>query len=236
MSYGITLRASGDYALFTRLEMKAERVSYDVMTPSAARGILEAIYWKPQIRWVVDRIHVLAPVRFTTVRRNEVGAVASAAGARSAMKAGSGSIGIYIEEERQQRAAMVLRDVDYLIEAHFEVLDHRFEKDGPVHAPNESAGKHLDMFRRRARAGQCFQQPYFGCREFPVRFSLVEGELPKTSIPAAEATKDFGFMLHDIEFDQDPKTKAVRNTTPRFFRAQMTDGVIPVPPFHSAKA
>jgi CRISPR-associated protein Cas5d len=237
MSYGITLRISGEYALFTRPEMKVERVSYDVITPSAARGVLEAIYWKPQIRWVIDRIHVLNPVRFTTVRRNEIAARASAATAKSAMKSGSGNVGLFIEEERQQRASMVLRDVDYVIEAHFEILDSRFEKDGPAMAGNEVAGKHLDMFNRRARAGQCFQQPYFGCREFPVRFELIEdGCIPSTKLSAVEATRDLGFMLHDLEFQQDRTSKAVKKATPRFFRAEMKDGIIHVPPFHTALA
>ena len=237
MSYGITLRISGDYALFTRPEMKVERVSYDVITPSAARGVLEAIYWKPQIRWVIDRIHVLNPVRFTTVRRNEVASRASAATAKSAMKAGRGNVGLFIEDERQQRAAMVLRDVDYVIEAHFDILNARFERDGPVMSDNEAAGKHLDMFKRRARAGQCFQQPYFGCREFPVRFELIEdGTIPPGKLTPAEASRDLGFMLHDIEFQQDRTTKAVKKATPRFFRAELKDGVIHVPPFLSALA
>jgi len=236
MSYGIKLKVWGDYACFTRPEMKVERVSYDVMTPSGARGILEAIYWKPQIRWVIDRIHVLKPIQFTSIRRNEVASKASAATAKSAMKSGKGNLGIRIEEDRQQRAAMVLRDVAYVIEAHFEILDPRFEKGGPELPMNDNAGKHLDMFNRRAKGGQYFHHPYFGCREFPVNFELVEGLLPETELPAADRDKDFGFMLHDLEFDQDPKTKAVKSTTPRFFRAVMKNGIIEVPPFHQAHA
>lgn len=236
MSYGIKLKVWGDFACFTRPEMKVERVSYDVMTPSGARGILEAIYWKPQIRWVIDRIHVLKPIQFTSIRRNEVASKASAATARSAMKAGMGNLGIVIEEDRQQRAAMVLRDVAYVIEAHFDILNLRFEKDGPELSNNDNAGKHLDMFNRRARGGQYFHHPYFGCREFPVNFELVEGPMPETELAASDRDKDFGFMLHDIAFDQDPKTKAVKNTTPKFFRAVMKNGVIEVPPFHQALA
>lgn len=236
MSYGIKLKVWGDYACFTRPEMKVERVSYDVMTPSGARGILEAIYWKPQIRWVIDRIHVLKPIQFTSIRRNEVASKASAATAKSAMKSGKGNLGIIIEEDRQQRAAMVLRDVAYVIEAHFEILDPRFEKGGPELPMNDNAGKHLDMFNRRAKGGQYFHHPYFGCREFPVNFELVEGPLPQTELPAADRDKDLGFMLHDIAFEQDPKTKAVRNTSPKFFRAVMKNGVIEVPPFHQALA
>lgn len=236
MSYGIKLKVWGDYACFTRPEMKVERVSYDVMTPSGARGILEAIYWKPQIRWVIDRIHVLKPIQFTSIRRNEVASKASAATAKSAMKSGKGNLGILIEEDRQQRAAMVLRDVAYVIEAHFEILDPRFEKGGLELPMNDNAGKHLDMFNRRARGGQYFHHPYFGCREFPVSFELIEGTLPETELSAADRDKDLGFMLHDIVFEQDPKTKAVKNTTPKFFRAVMKNGVIEVPPFHQALA
>ncbi len=236
MTYGIKLHVWGEYALFTRPEMKAERVSYDVITPSAARGLLEAIYWKPQIRWVIDRLHVLRPIQFTSVRRNEVGAKVSAGPAKSAMKSGTGSLGLFIEEERQQRAALVLRDVAYVIEAHFDILDFRFEKNGPELPTNDCAGKHLDMFNRRARAGQCFQQPYFGCREFPAKFALIEGELPPSELPAGDRNRDFGFMLHDIAFDQNPKTKAVKSTTPRFYRAIAHDGIITVPPFQQALA
>ena len=228
MSFGIKLHVWGDYACFTRPEMKVERVSYDVMTPSGARGILEAIYWKPQIRWVIDRIHVLKPIQFTSIRRNEVASKASAATAKSAMKAGSGDIGIIIEEDRQQRAALVLRDVGYVIEAHFEIIDMRFEKNGPEASRDDNAGKHLSIFNRRAKGGQYFHHPYFGCREFPVNFELIEGALPESNLPTGDSNKDFGFMLHDLEFDQDQRTKAVKSTTPRFFRAVMEDGVIDV--------
>lgn len=236
MAFGIKLHVWGDFACFTRPEMKVERVSNDVMTPSGARGILEAIYWKPQIRWVIDRIHVLKPIQFTNIRRNEVASKASAATAKSAMKAGTGDIGIIIEEDRQQRAALVLRDVAYVIEAHFEIMDLRFDKDGPEASRDDNAGKHLSIFNRRAKAGQYFHHPYFGCREFPVSFELIEGALPESALPAGDRDKDFGFMLHDLEFDQDPKTKAVKSTTPRFFRAVMKNGIIEVPPFHQALA
>jgi len=238
MPYGIRLHVTGDYALFTRPEMKAERVSYDVITPSAARGLLEAIYWKPQIRWVIDRLHVLKPIQFTSIRRNELASKIPLASARSAMKAGQGNLGIHIEEDRQQRAALVLRDVAYVIEAHFDVLDRRFEKGGPELPLNDCAGKHLEMFSRRARAGQCFQQPYFGTREFPARFTFLEPDapLPDSTLPLADRDRDFGYMLHDLAFDQDPTTKAVRSATPRFFRAQMKAGVIAVPPFHQTLA
>jgi CRISPR-associated protein Cas5d len=240
MPYGIKLAISGDYALFSRPEMKVERVSYDVITPSAARGVLEAIYWKPQIRWVIDRIHVLNPIRFTNIRRNEISAkvpLKGAAGVNAAMKSGTGSLGIAVDEHRQQRASLLLRDVRYVVEAHFAILDPRFERGGPKLSENDSAGKHLDMFNRRARAGQFFHQPYLGCREFPARFELIE---PDAVIPATHESlrgeRDLGFILHDIEFDQDRQTKKVKSTTPHFFRAIMRDGVIDVPrltPTHS---
>ncbi len=236
MAFGIKLHVWGDFACFTRPEMKVERVSYDVMTPSGARGILEAIYWKPQIRWVIDRIHLLKPIQFTSIRRNEVASKASAATAKSAMRAGSGDIGIIIEEDRQQRAALVLKDVAYVIEAHFEIMDLRFEKDAAESSRDDNAGKHLSIFNRRAKGGQYFHHPYFGCREFPVNFELIEGALPESTMSDGERDKDFGFMLHDLEFDQDPKTKAVKQTTPRFFRAVMKNGTIEVPPFHQALA
>lgn len=212
MAHGVKLKVRGEYACFTRPEMKVERVSYDVITPSAARGILEAIYWKPQIRWIIDRIHVLNPIRFTNMRRNEVGAKASATTARSAMKNGRGNLGIVVEEQRQQRASTLLRDVAYIIEAHFDLLD---ESDPP--------GKHLDMFNRRAAKGQCFHRPYLGCREFPAHFELVDGDPPRSQL-AGEGERDLGYMLHDIDFADD--------MTPHFYRAVMRDGVIHVPAFN----
>jgi CRISPR-associated protein Cas5d len=233
MKYGINLKVSGDYALFSRPEMKVERVSYDVMTPSAARGVLEAIYWKPQIRWIIDEIHVLNPIRFTNIRRNEVSSkisVKGGSGVNAAMANPDIRPSMDVAENRQQRASLLLKDVAYLIKAHVQVLDARMEKGDAQSPQNEAIGKHLDMFKRRARKGQAFQQPYFGCREFPVRFELIEneGDLP-ASCPDHAGEKDLGFMLYDIEFDQDPKTKKVKATTPHFFRASMTDGVITVP-------
>ncbi len=226
MAYGITLEISGDYALFSRPEMKVERVSYDVITPSAARGLLEAIYWKPQIRWVIDRIHVLNPIRFTNFRRNEIDTkipIRGATGVKAAMTSGQGNLGVAVDEHRQQRAAMLLRDVRYRIEAHFDNLS------------GDEPGKHLDMFSRRARKGQCFHQPYLGCREFPARFEFVEpGSAPAEPHDSLKGERDLGWMLHDIEFEQAPVTKKVKSTTPRFFRAVMRDGVIEVPPFHTS--
>ncbi len=244
MNYGIVLRIWGDFACFTRPEMKAERVSYDAITPSAARGILEAIYWKPQIRWIIDRIHVLRPIRFTSLRRNEVGSKISAGTVESVMKAGAGSLGLVIEDDRQQRAATLLRNVEYVVEAHFEVIDPR-ESNGAVLGSNQAAAKHLDQFNRRTRAGQCFHRPYLGCREFTCDFELVEAHAPISSRDPAlpqpfygsdAATRDLGFMLHDIDFTEDPKGEVIEGShgrrvraTARFFRAQMRRGVIEVP-------
>ncbi|MEW8438853.1 MAG: type I-C CRISPR-associated protein Cas5c [Candidatus Thiodiazotropha taylori] len=219
MAYGIKLHVRGDYACFTRPEMKVERVSYDVMTPSAARGILEAIHWKPAIRWVIDRIHVLEPIRFESIRRNEVASKISARNVGTAMRKGS-TTGLYVVadegKERQQRAATVLRNVAYVIEAHFELTNKATEAD--------SEGKHLDIFNRRARKGQCFHHPYLGTREFPAQFALIEdGSLPTSNLSAQDKERDLGWMLHDIDFND--------NNTPHFFRAVMRDGIIHVPPF-----
>lgn len=234
MNYGVTLHVWGDYALFSRPEMKVERVSYDVMTPSAARGILEAVYWKPQIRWLIDQITVLKPIQFTNIRRNELASkipVKGKAGVSAAMKDHSVIPEMAIEDNRQQRASLLLKDVAYLIQAHITVLDCRVEKEGERLPDNEAVGKHLDMFKRRARKGQAFQQPYFGCREFPAAFELIEEEvaLPQPD-PVLSGEKDLGYMLHDIKFEQDRSTKKVKSTTPHFFRAKMNNGTITVPP------
>lgn len=213
MSYGVQLRVWGDCACFTRPEMKVERVSYDVITPSAARGILEAIHWKPAIRWVIDRIHVLKPIRFTSIRRNEVGSKISASIAASAMKRGSlEGLGLLVDEDRQQRAATVLRDVDYIIEAHFELT---------AKAGDDTEGKHLDVFNRRVAAGQCFHNPCLGTREFAASFSGVEGPTP-TADPSLKGERDLGYMLYDIAFPQ---------REPLFYRPIMIDGIIDVARF-----
>ena len=214
MSYGIRLHVWGERALFTRPEMKVERVSYDVMTPSAGRGIVEAVLWKPQIRWVVDRIHVLRPIRFQSLRRNEVGAKASAVNAERAMRAGTtAGLGLVVEEHRQQRAATLLVDVAYVIEAHFTLTD----KAGPEDSP----AKYLSMFNRRAGAGQCFHRPCLGTREFPADFELLPpgAPLPENRFPADPPVRDLGFMLHDIV---GPRRE------PRFFRAELVGGVLDV--------
>jgi CRISPR-associated protein Cas5d len=215
LAYGVRLRVWGERACFTRPEMKAERVSYDVPPPSAARGILEAVHWKPAIVWVVDRIHVLRPIRFQSFRRNEVGTRASAALARRAMSSGDlAGIGLSVEGERQQRATTLLVDVHYVIEAHFELT----AKAGP----EDTEAKHLAMFNRRAAAGQCFHRPCLGNREFPAEFALLAADeaLPASKLPPDQRDRDLGWMLHDIDYASD--------RTSRFFRARLADGVLDV--------
>ncbi len=229
-SRSIILEISGDYALFSRPEMKVERVSYDIITPSAARGILEAIYWKPQIRWIIDQITVINPISFTNIRRNEISKKATKPKAALVKEGGTDQLGIYVDQNRQQRASLLLKDVRYIIHAYLHIHDTRVERGGPEMPTNQAAGKHLEMFKRRARKGQAFHQPCLGCREFPARFTLHESEedLPQP-VESLSGVKDLGFMLHDIEFDQNQKTKEVKSTTPHFFRASMNDGVIIVP-------
>ena len=220
MSYGIKLHIWGEYACFTRPEMKVERVSYDVITPSAARGILEAIHWKPAIRWNIDRIHVLKPIRFESIRRNEVGSKISARNVTSAMNAKSTQdLQLVSDEDRQQRAATVLRDVAYVIEAHFEMTSKAGRDD--------NVGKHLDQFNRRALKGQCFHQPCMGTREFTAHFALLaEGDdWPRCELDEVQKYRDLGWMLHDIDF--------TAGQVPHFFRAELKDGVVDVPAFQS---
>jgi CRISPR-associated protein Cas5d len=218
MAYGVQLHVWGDRACFTRPEMKVERVSYDVITPSAARGILEGIHWKPTIRWVIDRIRVLKPVRFESIRRNEVGHKIAVASVRRAMNIGKiEDLAAIIEDDRQQRAATVLKDVAYVIEAHFEPTARWNGEDHD--------GKHLDMFNRRASQGQCFHQPCLGTREFAAHFKLADASTPS---PIAE-TRDLGLMLLDLEYTPRPKEPAICDAEPRFFRARMVNGVISVP-------
>ena len=209
----IRLEVWGDYACFTRPEMKTERVSYDVMTPSAARGLLEAVYWHPGMRWVIDRVRVCAPIRFTNLRRNEVKATINARSVRTVMERGKGELWLAAPEEIQQRAAMLLRDVRYVIEAHFDLTDKA--------APGDNPGKFQDIMRRRVERGQFYHQPCFGCREFPAHFRACE-ELP----PCPEELKgerDLGYVLWDMDYS-DPE-----NIVPLFFRAKLKDGVLEVP-------
>lgn len=209
------LEVWGDMACFTRPELKVERVSYDVITPSAARAIFDAIFWKPAIRWEVTRIEVLNPIQWTSIRRNEVGALASLRTSH-----------IFIEEKRQQRNSLLLRDVRYRIYARQVFIpSHQRKESKREGIEDENPGKYHAIFERRAAKGQCFNQPYLGTREFSASFSLVDHETER--IPPLAKDRDFGLMLYDMDFS-DPK-----HSVPMYFRAAMKQGVIEVPPLHS---
>lgn len=225
------LEVWGDYACFTRPEMKVERVSYDVITPSAARAIFEAIFWKPAVRWLVKRIEVLSPVRWISARRNEVGCVMSPR-----------TNGIYIEDHRQQRAGLFLRDVRYRLHAELDFIPLRLRGKTSNPVPewlvdeweqrelrkDENPGKYNAIFERRARKGQCFHRPYLGCREFACHFRLVESPAQEEArLPPIPESRDLGFMLYDIDFS-DPN-----GPQPAFFRARMETGVVNVPDWGS---
>lgn len=207
------LEVRGPFACFTRPEMKVERVSYDVITPSAARALFESVLWKPEIRWRVTRIEVLKPIRWINLRRNEVGAVISTRNVQTAMNSGHGDLALFVEDERQQRAGLFLRDVAYRLHADLS----RSPRAG------DPLAKYADMLARRAAKGQCVNQPYLGCREFAADFRFIED--PSSGPPPIAETRDLGWMLQDIDFSNsaDPQ--------PRFFRALMNDGVINVPAF-----
>ncbi len=210
------LEVWGPMACFTRPELKVERVSYDVITPSAARAIFEAIFWKPAIHWQVTKIEVLNPIKWTSVRRNEVGAVAS----RSP---------IYIEEKRQQKNSLLLQDVRYRLWAKLQFIPQKKRKaqsdvfDNVEHN-DENPAKYNAMFERRASKGQCFNQPYLGTREFSASFRLVNPETDTLDAPVSES-RDLGIMLYDMDFETD-----LKNPPAMFYRAKMENGVIIVPP------
>jgi CRISPR-associated protein Cas5d len=212
MGYGITIRVQGRYALFTRPEMKVERVSYDVITPSAARGIIEAVYWKPAICWVIDKIHVLSKIEFTNIRRNEVSDKASVDNALQVMKGGNKPLYIAATEARQQRASMVLKDVDYIVEAHFEKVESAWGE-------RDTEEGHYNIVLRRLRNGQHFHAPCLGTREFPAKVEIIEDrrDIPKSPLMGAH---DLGYMLYDLDFSNP------RDIQPKFFKAQLQDGVL----------
>ena len=197
----------GDYGCFTRLELKTERMSYDIITPSAARGLVEAIYWHPGLRYHIDRIYLLNPIKFTNIRRNEVKSTLLSSAALSAAKGGTPPV-LYTTQDIQQRAALVLQDVRYVIECHFTMTDKAAASDNP--------GKFQDILRRRLRKGQCYHQPCFGCREFPANFR----EWPGGDIPALKVTQDLGFMLHSLDYSDSANIRS------QFFRAKLVDGVM----------
>lgn len=205
------LRISGDFACFTRPEMKIERVSYDVITPSAVRAVFEAICWKPAIRWIPTKIEVLRPIKWINLRRNEVGGIIPKPD-KKMMAGGEGNLGFYIEENRQQRAGCFLQNVAYRVHAKFEMT----EKAGKA----DNWKKFADIFTRRAEKGQCFNQPYLGCREFSADFRLITDAKADDESSISEDA-DLGFMLYDIDFND--------GNTPMMFRATMKKGVITIP-------
>lgn len=209
MGIGVKVKVWGEYALFSRPEMKVERCSYDVITPSAARGILEAIYWHPGMKWVIDKIYVQKPVQFTSIRRNEVKSKISSNNVLPVYNGADKPLYISTKSDIVQRASLLLRDVSYVIEAHFEMTEKAVESDNP--------GKFKDIIMRRLKRGECYHTPYFGCREFPANFCLCEDDKIKT---AYSGEKDLGFMLYDMDFSD------LDNIQPMFFRALMKDGVI----------
>ena len=209
MGIGVKVKVWGEYALFSRPEMKVERCSYDVITPSAARGILEAIYWHPGMKWVIDKISVQKPVQFTSIRRNEVKSKISSNNVLPVYNGADKPLYISTKSDIVQRASLLLRDVSYVIEAHFEMTEKAVESDNP--------GKFKDIIMRRLKRGECYHTPYFGCREFPANFCLCEDDKIET---AYSGEKDLGFMLYDMDFSD------LDNIQPMFFRALMKDGVI----------
>ena len=211
MSHGVRVRVWGDRALFSRPEMKVERCSYDVITPSAARGILEAIYWHPGLRWVIDKIYVRKPIQFTSIRRNEVKSKVQAGNVLSVINGANKPLYLSTKEEIVQRAAILLQDVEYVIEAHFDMTDQANQTD--------NCGKFKDIIMRRLRRGQCYHMPYFGCREFPPHFCLCEEERIKTAYHDVEE-KDLGYMLFDMDYSD------LENIQPMFFRAVLRHGIL----------
>lgn len=209
--YGIRLKVWGDWALFSRPELKVERYSYDVITPSAARGILDAIYWHPGLKWVVDKIYVVNPIQFTTIKRNEVKSKIQKGNMLSTYNSGDTSDALYTKKDIVQRSSVLLKNVEYVIDAHF-VMTNKAN-------PSDNEGKFLDIARRRAQRGQCYHQPCLGCREFPAGFSLYEDGRPVRSAYEGEAERDLGLMLYDINYE---------TMEPMFFRAVMKNGVIDV--------
>lgn len=213
----------GEYACFSRQEMKTERVTYDVITPSAARGLLEAIFWHPGLNYCIDKIYVMAPIqvekreapdadstgiKMTSIKRNEVKSKIPAGNVRTVMTTGEGRLYLNTAAERNQRSSLILQDVHYILEAHFDMTANA--------SPGDNPGKFQDIIKRRLRKGQCYHQPYFGCREFPAHFREWKGG----TIPTIPLTKDLGYMLHSMDYDNPAGIR------PRFFRAELRNGVL----------
>lgn len=215
MAFGIAVEVWGDRACFSRPELKVERCSYDCITPSAARGILEAVYWHPGLRYSVDAIHVLRPIRFSTIRRNEVKSKALASSIRTAVSRNTALPYINTKLDIQQRTSTILVDVRYVIQAHFDLVPEKMSE-------GDNEGKFISIIRRRLEKGQCFHQPYLGNREFPAYFRIYDGELPPVGSYSDDGERDFGLMLYDMDYN-DPS-----NITPMFYRAIMRNGTIDV--------
>lgn len=228
------LEVWGDYACFTRPEMKAERVSYDIMTPSAARAIFEAVLWKPAMRWHITKIEVLNPIKWISVRRNELDKKAPIPTAKQMEGIPGPAIGMEVSE-RIQRAGLFLRDTRYRIHGYFDFippeerahnrpygLEHWADEQeqAAITRLDENQSKYAAMFERRARKGQCFYRPYLGCREFACDFRLIKNPEQESALPIRE-TRDLGFMLYDMDFESDPA-----NPSPLFFRAFMKNGIV----------
>lgn len=204
----INVEVWGDYACFSRPELKIERSTYDCITPSAARGILDAVFWHPGLVWVIDKIYILSPIEFTNIRRNEVKSKLLSSKAKTAMSGKSVDLFIDTTSDIQQRAATVLKNVHYVIEAHFDMTDKANQSDNP--------GKFQEMMKRRLDKGQCYHQPYLGCREFPAKFRRWEFD----TVPTVDISSDLGLMLYDMDYSDK------NNITPMYFRAKIQNGVL----------
>ena len=208
----IRVEVKGDFACFSRPEFKAERVSYDIITPSAARGILEAVFWHPGMKFLINKIFVLSEIAFTNIKRNELASKVSASNVQKVINGNNGPLYLATSLGIQQRASMLLKNVHYIIEAHFDMTEKANASDNP--------GKFQEMIKRRLRKGQNYYQPYLGCREFPAEVSLFEGDINSLSLAYANEERDLGFMLYDMDYSDK------ENITPMFFRAILKNGIL----------
>lgn len=208
----IRVEVKGDFACFSRPEFKAERVSYDIITPSAARGILEAVFWHPGMKFLINKIFVLSEIAFTNIKRNELASKVSASNVQKVINGNNGPLYLATSQDIQQRASMLLKNVHYIIEAHFDMTEKANASDNP--------GKFQEMIKRRLRKGQNYYQPYLGCREFPAEVSLFEGDINSLSLAYANEERDLGFMLYDMDYSDK------ENITPMFFRAILKNSIL----------
>ena len=208
----IRVEVKGDFACFSRPEFKAERVSYDIITPSAARGILEAVFWHPGMKFLINKIFVLSEIAFTNIKRNELASKVSASNVQKVINGNNGPLYLATSQDIQQRASMLLKNVHYIIEAHFDMTEKANASDNP--------GKFQEMIKRRLRKGQNYYQPYLGCREFPAEVSLFEGDINSLSLAYANEERDLGFMIYDMDYSDK------ENITPMFFRAILKNGIL----------